>query len=68
MLVGQFGMVTTGIAAVFALALSWLVLRYSHFVTKLIGETGSELLSRIMGLLLVAVAAQFALNGVQALF
>ncbi len=68
LLVGQYGMLTTAIAAVLALALSWLVLRYSHFVTKLIGETGSELLSRIMGLLLVAVAAQFALTGVKALF
>lgn len=68
LLAGQYGAIVTAIAAVLALGLSWLVLRYSHFVTKLIGETGSELLSRIMGLLLVAVAAQFALTGIRAAF
>ncbi|MDP3742011.1 MAG: MarC family protein [Candidatus Micrarchaeota archaeon] len=68
LLAGEYGALTTAIAAVLALSLSWLVLRYSHLVTKLIGETGSELLSRIMGLLLVAVAAEFALTGLKALF
>lgn len=68
LLAGQYGAIVTAVAAVLALALSWLVLRYSHFVTRLIGETGSELLSRIMGLLLVAVAAQFALTGIRAAF
>ncbi|MFH1246798.1 MAG: MarC family protein, partial [Candidatus Micrarchaeota archaeon] len=68
LLSGQYGILITGVAAFLALVASWLVLRYSHIITKVIGETGSELLSRIMGLLLVAVAAQFALTGIGAAF
>ncbi len=68
LLVGQYGAVVTAVAALLALFLSWLILRHSHIVTDLIGETGSELLSRIMGLLLVAVAAQFALTGIKGAF
>jgi len=66
LLSNQYGQLVTAIAAILALLVSWLVLRYSHLLTKLIGETGSELLSRIMGLLLVTVAAQFALTGLKA--
>ncbi len=68
LLSGQYGLIVTAFAAVLALVASWLVLRYSQFVTNLIGETGSELLSRIMGLLLVAIAVQFTLTGIGAAF
>ncbi len=68
LLVGQHGLVITGIGAALALFSTWVVLRYSDVVEKHIGETGSELLSRIMGLLLVAVAVQFAATGLKALF
>ncbi len=68
LLSGQYGMFVTGIAAVLALLATWAVLRYSHLIANVIGETGSELLSRVMGLLLVAVAVQFGLTGVKALF
>ncbi len=68
LLAGQFGIVVTAVAALLALCATWLILRNSDIVTKLIGETGSELMSRIMGLLLVAVAAQFVLTGIRAAF
>jgi len=68
LLAGQFGIAVTAVAALLALCATWLILRNSDIVTKLIGETGSELMSRIMGLLLVAVAAQFVLTGIRAAF
>ncbi len=65
---GQYGILVTAIAAILALAFTWFILRHSDSVTKLIGETGTELLSRIMGLLLVAIAVQFILSGIKGVF
>lgn len=40
-----------------------LVLRSSHSLTRVLGQTGLTLLSRVMGIVLTAVAVQFILNG-----
>lgn len=65
---GQYGIWITAAAALLALATTWVILRYSDVINNAIGETGIELLSRIMGLLLIAVAVQFALIGLKAAF
>jgi multiple antibiotic resistance protein len=43
--------------------LSYLILNGAHRVRTLMGETGIRILVRIMGLLLVALAVQFFING-----
>ncbi|MFH0713066.1 MAG: MarC family protein [Candidatus Micrarchaeota archaeon] len=63
---GQYGIWITAAAALLALVTTWAILRYSDIINNVIGETGTELLSRIMGLLLIAVAVQFALAGLKA--
>ncbi len=50
-------------AAATALILTWLIIRNSQIVQKLMGEDGIRILSRVMGLLLVATAVQFMANG-----
>ncbi len=66
--VSQYGLIVTAVSSIFALLVTWLVLRYSHMLNKLIGANGTEILSRIMGLLLIAVAAQFAVAGIKGSF
>jgi len=44
-------------------AICYLVLGHSDKVVRLLGETGIRILVRIMGLLLVALAAQYFVNG-----
>ncbi len=44
---------------------AFLVLRFSHLLYRLLGNTGLNLLSRIMGIVLTAVAVQFVLNGLR---
>lgn len=44
-------------------AVCYLVLGHSDKVVKLLGDTGIRILVRIMGLLLVALAAQYFVNG-----
>ena len=47
----------------FTAAVSYGVLSQATWVRKIMGETGIRILVRIMGLLLVALAMQFFVNG-----
>jgi len=51
------------LAAVITLAASWLSMRVSMTIQKRIGTSGTLVLSRVLGMLLAAVAIQFILNG-----
>jgi multiple antibiotic resistance protein len=44
---------------------SYYVLRSADYVTHIMGQTGRQLVSRLMGLFLTVIAVQFILNGVQ---
>ena len=58
-LVGQYGYYIAMIASLMNLLLTWIVLHNSEFFFKILGRQGSEVLSRIMGLLLTAIGVQF---------
>jgi multiple antibiotic resistance protein len=45
--------------------LSWLVLRVGERLVQRMGQTGIRMMTRIMGLLLAAIAVQFVISGVQ---
>jgi multiple antibiotic resistance protein len=49
-------------------ATCWLVLRSAGYVAGALGKTGLNVLSRMMGLLLAAVAVQFVIDGVHEAF
>jgi multiple antibiotic resistance protein len=57
------------VALICAIALiagaSWLTLRFADPVARVLGKTGLNLITRIMGLMLAATAAQFVVDGVQ---
>ncbi len=48
--------------------LSYLTLRGATFVDRLLGRTGMNVLNRVMGLLLAAIAVQFVLDGIAGAF
>lgn len=48
---------------VVTMALAWLVLRVGERVVLRMGETGIRVMTRIMGLLLAAIAVQFVITG-----
>lgn len=52
-----------GVAGAITLAAAWLTMSVSVAIQKRIGTTGILVLSRVLGMLLAAVAAQFILNG-----
>ncbi|MGH8447109.1 MAG: MarC family protein [Solimonas sp.] len=48
--------------------LTWLAMRSSERLTQLIGQTGINIATRIMGLILAAIAAGFIATGLRILF
>ncbi len=51
-------------AYVVALAVTWLCMRGSSLLLRVIGKTGIHVISRILGIILAALAVQFVLNGI----
>jgi multiple antibiotic resistance protein len=61
---GEYSVIALGIVAVMATV--WLVLRYSGGIVKLLRPGGIEVLTRIAGLLLAAIAVQLIADAVAA--
>jgi len=62
-LVGNYGYWMPLIASLANLFIAYLLLRYSEPLVKIIGKQGSVVVSRIMGLVLVAIAVEFIKQG-----
>ena len=60
---GQTLIVYASIAV--TLFLSWITLRLAEQLVKRMGQTGIRVMTRIMGLLLAAIAVQFVITGVR---
>ncbi len=55
-------------SATIVCAISYLILRNSDRLLQRLGRTGTRIMSRIMGLLLAAIAVEFIANGIMGLF
>jgi len=53
------------IAITNCMSFTFLIMKSSPFLIKLFGQTGLNLLSRIMGIILTAVGIQFVINGIR---
>jgi len=60
-----YGLTTAIISIIIAMVLMELTLDFCKNILRLVGNKSSETLTRIMGIILAAVAAQFILNGLQ---
>ncbi len=54
-----------GVVVVVTGALTWLILRSALLVEKRLGTTGLNVLTRVMGLIVAAVAVQFVVTGLK---
>jgi len=64
-LVKETGYLVTAIASALALLASFFVLLSSRFLARLLGGNGVEILSRMVGILLGAIAVEFVATGVR---
>ncbi|MFA6035489.1 MAG: MarC family protein [Candidatus Micrarchaeia archaeon] len=62
-LAATYGMYDVLLAIVLATAAMWIVLKCADAIYRFIGPSGNEVLSRISGLLLAAIAVEFIRNG-----
>lgn len=60
---GQTAIVYASIAV--TLVISWITLRRAEQLVLRMGQTGIRVMTRIMGLLLAAIAVQFVITGVR---
>ena len=51
------------IGVVLVSLVSWLILRSSTRVARFLGDTGMDVLTRLMGFILVCIGVQFVLHG-----
>jgi len=58
LLVAKYGMAVPLLAMLLNLFIFWVAMYYARYIKKFLGEQGLEIMSRIMGLLLVALAIE----------
>jgi len=58
------GMIITALAIALVLAATWVVLRFSFQIQKLLGNTVTEILAKILGMLVAAIAVSIAADGI----
>jgi multiple antibiotic resistance protein len=63
LLVGLYDLPTVLIAGVFALIVTWILLRNAVYIVKLIGHTAIDVLSKIIGMIIAALAVEYILSG-----
>jgi multiple antibiotic resistance protein len=62
----SYGIVSTAI--VLAATCVFLILRYAGIINRVLGVTGIKILTRLMGLIVGAIAAQFLVSGIKGLW
>ena len=65
---GTYGLWITLSAVLIAFAVMFVIFRYVNFLFKMLGRTGSDVIARLMGMLLAAIAIQFIRQGIQEVF
>ncbi|MGC8817398.1 MAG: MarC family protein [Candidatus Hadarchaeum sp.] len=66
--VQQHGYLITSISALISLMASWIILWFSGHISRVIGTSGTDIVSRVTGLLLTAFAIQLIISGIKTAF
>jgi multiple antibiotic resistance protein len=61
------GILLVGVAIALALAATWLVLRYSRALQRLVGDLVIEIMAKVLGMFVAAIAVQIIVEGIKAL-
>ncbi len=67
-LIGLYGLWITFAAVLITFALLFIIFRYANLLYRVLGNTGSDVVAKIMGMLLAAIAVQFIRQGIQDVF
>ncbi len=67
-LVRTAGYFVVGLGILLTVIICWLVLRSSTKVIKILGPTGIDALTRIMGFILICIGVEFTVSGIKGFF
>jgi len=67
-IVMHYGKLIAFIAAGLSLLITLVIFYYSNVIYKFLGRQGNEILSRLMGLVLTAIAVEFIVQGIRGMF
>jgi len=59
-----YGSVTTILAVLIVLTLTWIILRFINRIYRFLGKTGSLVIARVVALFIAAIAVQYILTGI----
>ncbi|UVS68793.1 hypothetical protein NWT39_12910 [Nitrososphaera viennensis] len=62
------GLVTTVLSIVLAIAATYVTLRYSDRIYRILGRRGSLIVTRVFAVFVAAIAVQYVVEGVKVLF
>lgn len=60
----SYGVLTALLSVLIVAFITWVVLRSSLYIYKVLGKVGSNIISKVMAMLLAAIAVQYILEGV----
>lgn len=60
--------IITGVAVLLTAFLAWAILRVAPWLNKLIGKSGMNVITRLMGFIALAIGVQFIINGIGKFF
>jgi multiple antibiotic resistance protein len=63
----DYGLLIPFIAITLSLLATWLVLYYSEFIQRILGEVVTDIMGKVLGMLLAAIAVKIIASGVMAL-
>jgi multiple antibiotic resistance protein len=63
----EFGIPVVAVASALSLAGAWLVLKYATLIQRLLGETVTDVMGKVLGMLVAAIAVKIIVAGIQAL-
>jgi len=66
--VARYGFLTGILAAALSIIITWIIFLRAGDILKILGKQGTEILSKIMGMVLTAIAVEFILQGIKAVW
>lgn len=62
------GLIITAISISIAIAIAYVILRYAHRIHRVLGKRGSLIVTRVFAVIIAAIAIEYIVDGVKALF
>ncbi|HUK39080.1 MAG TPA: MarC family protein [Methanomicrobiales archaeon] len=67
LLTNEYGYLVAAASAALAIAVTWLVLKYAALIQRLLGETVTDIIGKVLGMILAAIAVQLIIAGIKVL-